>query len=528
MRHPSFSQYLWLLQAVALTNELTNGFITLQAPSFAGAGRVAQCHSQLSRLSPQLFANQVNAPPEWEEVLESDSLAEEDSSTSTAVSNDTPATTNTKNEFVALLQGQSLPIQIGSIALARKAWKKRRRSYSPILVPCSLLSIPHQSAVRNNIVYLVHKYGDNIQQSEDIARSALLGGGKGGGAGVVLSVRDLKKLYNHLLGGSLTQHAAALTGQNSIAVLLDEMMDTHTKIKYGVEVIGNDDTDENDILVVSSLPKRRAREWVSNVALAQVSTDLGEGKEDKVGVNQSTMKHTGMVRVRRQIPSKKNDEAKPRKRWSMEPLGAALRIAQQRSNGDNNSGTGETTKSSNSDNLEFMLEGETRFAHVLQYDGVGDGDGSPLLTLCLDPPKGALLEKKARRSTIQRQQEVRDEKIQLMDQGILSHAAPEHMLGDVSVGDGPFAARIVRVSSRSNSVFVDIGVGREKGKNAGGGMVQVLGMLRFDDIEANKNVLNLNRVALFEVIRRKGFVDGILSQILNIKSSLIQYLTLLY
>jgi hypothetical protein len=53
------------------------------------------------------------------------------------------------------------------------------------------------------------------------------------------------------------------------------------------------------------------------------------------------------------------------------------------------------------------------------------------------------------------------------------------------VGDGPYVGTVVAVSDRSGAAFVDMGVGRKRGKKyggGGGGVVGVLGMLRFEDI----------------------------------------------
>jgi hypothetical protein len=50
-------------------------------------------------------------------------------------------------------------IEVGDVNLARKAWKKRRRSGSPMLVPCSILSVDPKTMIRSNLMYLLYKYG---------------------------------------------------------------------------------------------------------------------------------------------------------------------------------------------------------------------------------------------------------------------------------------------------------------------------------------------------------------------------------
>ena len=62
-------------------------------------------------------------------------------------------------------------------------------------------------------------------------------------------------------------------------------------------------------------------------------------------------------------------------------------------------------------------------------------------------------------------------------------------LSDLKIGDGPYNATIVAISSRSGALFVDVGVGRRRGKKyggGGGGVIKVLGMLRFDDINSDE------------------------------------------
>ena len=63
------------------------------------------------------------------------------------------------------------------------------------------------------------------------------------------------------------------------------------------------------------------------------------------------------------------------------------------------------------------------------------------------------------------------------------HETFERELSNLSAGEGPISASVVAVSSHSNAIFVDCGVGRKRGKKYGGGTTKVLGMLRFEDIE---------------------------------------------
>lgn len=434
-----------------------------------------------------------NVSPEWQ--LEDDATTKE---------------APTTMEYTALLPGHCLPIQIGSLSLARKAWKKRRRTYSPILVPCSLLSIPHtKHTLRNNVLYLLHKYGRDLLSS-----SILEEGGKGGGAGVFLTRNKLTSLYRKVLGGDIESHATRL-GYTSLEALLRDIIDSQTKFKYGVEVIdyqpwsvtsqkneeNHDDGNNNmtrNILLVSSLPIRQARNWVSNTPLAQItySSETDTEHDNTDGTSSMTtakditmMPHTGKVKTYYSSPNNKK-----MRHFSLVPLSAALRIQQQQPRANAAAAGVQDEVEHHHSTIAGLVQGETRYAHVLQYDATGD-DGAPLLTFCLDPIRSDK-ETKIRRNIIAKQQEVRQFKKSLIDQGILSSTTSTNirrrMLSDLRFGEGPLLARVVRISARSNAAFVDVGVFREKGKNAGGGLVQVLGMLRLQELMDATNAFDEN------------------------------------
>lgn len=93
------------------------------------------------------------------------------------------------SEYAALLpSGQAnhiLQVQVGNVSLARKAWKKRRRSGSPLLVPCSILNLDRTTMLRWNFVYLLFKFGSAQKD------------------GVVMSLDDLSKRHKSHLKGPL-------------------------------------------------------------------------------------------------------------------------------------------------------------------------------------------------------------------------------------------------------------------------------------------------------------------------------------
>ena len=92
-------------------------------------------------------------------------------------------------ECAALLPGQVLNIRVGDTSQPRKAWKKRRRSGSPVLVPCSICGMDRNSMVMGNIINILHRFGKPI--------------GSDAHNGVALTVGALVKLYKYRLGGNL-------------------------------------------------------------------------------------------------------------------------------------------------------------------------------------------------------------------------------------------------------------------------------------------------------------------------------------
>ena len=76
-------------------------------------------------------------------------------------------------EYGALAPGTVVQVQIGDLSLARKAWKKRRRTGSPLLVPCSVLNVDRQSMVRWNLIYLLEKFGKSQRDGISITETEL-------------------------------------------------------------------------------------------------------------------------------------------------------------------------------------------------------------------------------------------------------------------------------------------------------------------------------------------------------------------
>ena len=108
-----------------------------------------------------------------------------------------------KKEYAAISPGSILQIQVGNVALARKAWKKRRRSGSPLLVPCSVLDMDRKNMVRWNIMYLLQKFGKPLDELEEGAVGFL-------SDDIALSMADINKHYSRHLGISLAVRKAMM------------------------------------------------------------------------------------------------------------------------------------------------------------------------------------------------------------------------------------------------------------------------------------------------------------------------------
>ncbi len=336
-------------------------------------------------------------------------------------------------ESASIVPGQVVSIRIGDMSNPRKAWKKRRRTGSPILVPCTILGMNRETMVKNNLMNLLHRFGK--PQEHDSHK------------GVVLSVGAAVKLYKHRLGGNLLEHAKAL-GYDTIVKMLRELFDTNSVNQYGVEVVRLGE--KRELVLSSSLSLRLARESAYMAEFVQFLPS----EEDTV-----RMSHTGTTfRVSRE--EKYQTLSLPD---VVQPLSAAVRISQA----DAESG-------------RFKAGMECN-AFFTAYDGMGD-NGSPLATCAIDPPRDQIMGQMKRRAYVKRQIDAKTSRERDM---IMDKSKPVRDLNELKTGDGPYTATVVKVSSRANAAFVDLGVSRQKGKKSGGGTAKVLAMLRFDDIVDN-------------------------------------------
>jgi len=97
-------------------------------------------------------------------------------------------------EYASLQVGQVVSVRVGDLRSGRKAWKKRRRSDSPILVPCSILGMNRYSMIVYNIRTVLYKYGEYPKSTtvQNIHNHQ-----------IQLSLSRVKKLYKRDTGSPL-------------------------------------------------------------------------------------------------------------------------------------------------------------------------------------------------------------------------------------------------------------------------------------------------------------------------------------
>ena len=226
--------------------------------------------------------------------------------------------------------------------------------------------------------------------------------------------------------------------------LLQALFDERIQAEYGVRSFV--EPQHGNLMLATSLTRRQARTVARSAGVIQFRA------ADDQEVRPDNMIHTGMAQLRRYSAYSK------RAKTIQESLGAAIRVRPD------------------DEALERYKQGDEFNAFVHSYDLGGDNE-SPLLVLTVDDPRGNSVAGTFGSSTrVSRRRNM----------NTFYDASIERKLGDLTVGDGPIQATVVAVSPHSNSVFVDCGVGRTRGKRHGGGMAKVLGMLRFEDMQADE------------------------------------------
>eukprot|EP00560_Eucampia_antarctica_P005999 CAMPEP_0197823292 /NCGR_PEP_ID=MMETSP1437-20131217/614_1 /TAXON_ID=49252 ORGANISM="Eucampia antarctica, Strain CCMP1452" /NCGR_SAMPLE_ID=MMETSP1437 /ASSEMBLY_ACC=CAM_ASM_001096 /LENGTH=714 /DNA_ID=CAMNT_0043422371 /DNA_START=120 /DNA_END=2264 /DNA_ORIENTATION=- len=422
--------------------------------------------SSISSSNPLVVRrNNNDMPSSWSSLWGSVGVSDIDNKNNNNNNNNNK---NVLEEYASLQVGQVVNVRIGDLRLGRKAWKKRRRSDSPILVPCSILGMNRYSMIVYNIRTLLYKYGDypklpsSSSSSQQHQPSSPVHVHNDHKHQIQLSLSRLKKVYKRDTGVSLLSHANAF-GYESVELFLEYLWKEYPEQKDLMPLVLNNNNNNHDddsdnagntcstgYIVVPNVSRVKARQLVQKLAV--ISMTLTEDDD-------STMKHTGNIRVKPPNNNKSNNNnnnnnnnnhnapaTNPLFEWK--DLSAAVRIAQH-----------------NVDSGRISM-GDELNAFVFSYDVAGD-NGSPLLTLSMDPPKRNPI-----RARTQQQQQ----------------RPPTQDLNTLQMGEGPFPATVVRVSSKAGASFVDMGVYRNRGKKQGGGTTRVLGMLRFYNDEQTSPV----------------------------------------
>jgi len=342
-------------------------------------------------------------------------------------------------EYGSLRPGTVVQVQVGDVQLARKAWKKRRRSGSPLLVPCSVLNVDRQSMVRWNLIFLLEKFGRGKTRNK--------------GANIEISLVSLAKTYRSYLKSSLQRQVDAL-GFESSQEMLKTIFNKKIQESYGVVLEERVDKEDGKTMLYLSAPISRVKAQKRTANAPIVQFRLYE--EGDFG-NEDTLTHTGWTRALKE----NNDENGGQREYAHYPLSAALRVSQK-----DEMDTGR------------VVEGNIHSAVVFDFDKKGDG-GAPLLTLSLNP--GA-----AR----QRLKLNADRKHRIISN-------PKVLVDELSVGDGPYNARVVDV--KGNMAYVDIGAARHV--SGTGSKALVLGLLYFKDakvpvLEGNERGAKNNKTKL--------------------------------
>jgi len=340
------------------------------------------------------------------------------------VDDDSTTVNKPRVEFAAISPGNQVEVQVGNVDLARKAWKKRRRTGSPLLIPCSILNTDRRSMVTNNLIYLLQKFGKPISEQKNMLERPFGSKSKD----ISLSMPDLHWYYKSKMRSPLHKHVAAL-GYESSADLLEDVFNEEVAREHGIKFYS---TDDNLQWLVSSMSQMRGQRLSSHWTILQFL----KNDDDNI------MKHTGMMRTVRADSERKS--------YEMNALSAALRVSQRAIDSG------------------VISNGSRYQSLVVALDPKGDG-GSPLLKVSLNTP-GEKKKTKTKGREIMPESKFELEKM-------------EHDFHELKVGDGPFVGRVIRLNKKSDVAYIDIGVGRSaKGdKNNKKGIVRELGLLHFND-----------------------------------------------
>ena len=407
-----------------------------------------------------------------------------------------------KVQYCALEPGTVIQIEVGDISRARKAWKKRRRSDSPLLIPCSILSVNRRSAVRYNCMYLLEKFGSSTTTTTTrTTTTTTTNANHHRNVGISISLTELSMRYRTHLKSSLLHHATQLGYSNSYD-LMTHIFHPSVQEAYGVHLVTTTttttttDRDEStepqqpngpvvaaqpQLFLQTPLTRTRAHSRAANAAILQFIHN-----EETT----NSLDHTGLVRIKKQSsprspsemeqpvePVSSNADAGARTNvetskntnfYSLVPLSVALRVSSE-------------------DVLENLVyTGSRHAAVVFDYDVTGDANILPLITLSLNPQRNQVRDRYKRKNTNNPNKSLR----QTNSKKESGSTAITKWMHELKVGDGPYPGKVVRLVK--GGAIVDCNVYRYRWKPTAAtaamesspsddASIPVMGVLRFKD-----------------------------------------------
>ncbi len=204
----------------------------------------------------------------------------------------------------------------------------------------------------------------------------------------------------------------------------------------------SNDEDKRAMWLMAPISKQRAHSMASQAGLLQFESIFNNDTEES-NIDNNRIPHTGVLRIRN--PNKKKPS------HLLKPLSAALRVSQRELD------------------RGMIQNGSKLNAIVFSFDQMGDG-GFPLMTFSLHRTRGQVIDRQKLKAAGNRHFS-KEQRVEFVGDVNMNFK-------DLKVGDGPYKAKVARLSTRSGAAFVDIGVGRTNKE----GTTRVFGMLRFDDL----------------------------------------------
>jgi hypothetical protein len=359
--------------------------------------------------------------------------------------------TKLKVQYAAMEPGTVVQIQVGDIALARKAWKKRRRSDSPLLVPCSILHVDRLATIRWNCIYLLEKFGTSIHLDFYTGAATTVTSTRG----VRISLSELSIRHRTHLKSSLLHHATAL-GFNNSYELLEGLFRKQVQDAYGVRLVLNDmdasDVQtENDDANSDTARKQQKQLWLET-PLSRTRAQLRSASAAMLQFCEAEaidiLQHTGLVRIKREsstiiaTTTETLDQSSNNNLYQLQPLSVALRVS--------------------SDDVDSIVQNGSRHAAVVfDYDVKGDACIAPLLTLSLNPQRNQVRDRLKNKNKIFKYGSNGNS----IHRNGISISSKEHIqwFHNLHVGDGPFSGKILRLVK--GGALVDCGICRERRNN---------------------------------------------------------------